>query len=72
MADILKPEDDNEIFPENVHHLVAHKGGFDEAEIRQVFEGAKLFDFKLTEATTAKKEGHAVKFFLARGVKPHS
>jgi len=67
VADLMKPSSAQELFPSETHHVVPHKGGFEEANIRVVFEGAGLTNFAFVTATTAKKHGHPVQFFLASG-----
>ncbi|KAH7928135.1 S-adenosyl-L-methionine-dependent methyltransferase [Leucogyrophana mollusca] len=69
VADLLKEEFAGEIFPSDVHHLVAHKGGFEETDMRAVFEGAGLRNFTFELAAEAKRFGHPVKIFLAKGDK---
>lgn len=70
VADVMKPEHtDVEIFPHGAHHIVAHTAGFDEAVIRETFEGAGLKSFSFRRVTSAKMRGHGVHFFLAQGVK---
>ncbi|KAF8162776.1 S-adenosyl-L-methionine-dependent methyltransferase [Crassisporium funariophilum] len=74
VVDLLKSEDlpDAEsIFPEHVHHIVAHKAGFSEEDIRTVFEDAGLSSFFFEpSAISAKKHGNPVKLFIAKGTKP--
>lgn len=50
--------------------VVAHKGGFEEEEIRSVFNATGLQDVTFDKVTSARKNGFSVDFFLARGVKP--
>lgn len=50
-------------------HIVVHKSGFTEAEIRNPFESAGLVEFDFRIATHAQLHGRDVKFFLSRGVK---
>ncbi|KAF9809245.1 hypothetical protein IEO21_07474 [Rhodonia placenta] len=70
VADIMKSTLHGEIFPDG-GHIVAHQHGFDEEELRRVFEGAALIDFAFTRATSGKLHGHPVDFFLARGILPN-
>ncbi|KAG2354608.1 hypothetical protein BDR07DRAFT_1464959 [Suillus spraguei] len=51
------------------HNIVAHNGGFEEADIKAAFEGAGLINFSFTTACKAKKHGHPVQLFLASGTK---
>ncbi|KAG2139026.1 S-adenosyl-L-methionine-dependent methyltransferase [Suillus clintonianus] len=72
VADLMKPssaESAQELFPTNAHHIVAHSGGFEEADIKAVFEGAGLINFAFVTACKAKKHGHSVQLFLASGTK---
>jgi hypothetical protein len=55
------------VTPDQYGHIVAHKGGFTEDEIRSVFEGAGLEEFSFIEAAQAKMHGRDVSFFLAKG-----
>ncbi|KAG1868895.1 S-adenosyl-L-methionine-dependent methyltransferase [Suillus tomentosus] len=50
-------------------NLVAHKGGFQEADIKAVFESAGLIDFSFVTACKAKIHGQPVQIFLASGTK---
>ncbi|OCH86196.1 S-adenosyl-L-methionine-dependent methyltransferase [Obba rivulosa] len=59
-----------EIFPEHVRHVVAHHGGFDEAEMRRIFEGAGLGQFQFKKGVPGKMHSKNVRLFVARGVKP--
>lgn len=71
VVDLAKLEkSDHGIFSDHVHHIVPHKGGFEEADIRTAFEGAGLSSFSFNKAISAKKNGHDVKLFIAKGVKP--
>jgi hypothetical protein len=65
----MKSSSSQELFPSEGHHIVAHKGGFEEADIKAVFEGAGLTNFTFVTATMGKKHGHPVQFFLASGTK---
>ncbi|GBE82817.1 Uncharacterized methyltransferase [Sparassis crispa] len=69
VTDVMKDADESELFPQNVHHIVAHPHGFDKSDMRKVFEGAGLSDFRFTSAFSAKFHGKDVKCFLAKGVK---
>ncbi|KAJ8519727.1 hypothetical protein ONZ45_g3353 [Pleurotus djamor] len=50
--------------------LVAHKDGFTETELREIFEGAGLVKFEMR--VLSKARGHEFPFplFIAKGVKP--
>ncbi|KAG1819759.1 S-adenosyl-L-methionine-dependent methyltransferase [Suillus subaureus] len=72
VADLMKPssaESAEALFPTGAHNIVAHKGGFEEADIKAVFEGAGLINFSFVTACKAKKHGHPVELFLASGTK---
>ncbi|KAF8126592.1 S-adenosyl-L-methionine-dependent methyltransferase [Boletus edulis] len=69
VVDILHEESTHEMFPEEYHHIVAHKGGFTEQEIRSTFEKAGLKDITFEIAAHLKFNGHPVDLFLARGDK---
>ncbi|KAG0706468.1 S-adenosyl-L-methionine-dependent methyltransferase [Suillus ampliporus] len=72
VADLRKPssaESAQERFPTEAHNIVAHKGGFEEADIKAAFEGAGLVNFAFVTAGKAKQHGHPVQFFLASGTK---
>jgi len=66
VADLMKPSFAQEVFP-NDEHIVAHKGGFEEADIKAAFEGAGLTNFAFMTATTGWKHERSVQFFLASG-----
>ena len=61
VADLMKPSSANiaqELFPSEGYHIVAHKGGFEEADIKAAFEGAGLNNVAFVTAGKAKKHGH--------------
>ena len=70
VADLLKAETSHNAFPDNVNHIVAHRGGFEEGDIRKAFEGAGLVSFGFEPVTTAKYGSQSVQLFLAKGIKP--
>ena len=65
--DLVHRESAHEIFPENAHHIVAHRGGFTEEVIRSAFEKAGLKDITFETIVRAKHARHPVDLFLARG-----
>lgn len=71
VADIMKSPDSEKVFQHNASHagIVAHRGGFEEEEIRRALNAADLQDVSFEKATSAKKNGFSVDFFLAKGVK---
>ena len=58
------------IFPDHVHHIVAHKAGFTEDDIRATFTGAGLVSFHMEAAIPVKKHDKDFQLFLAKGTKP--
>ena len=71
VADLLKTETSHEVFPEQAEHIVAHRGGLEESDIRKAFEGAGLESFSIEQATEhVEHVGRAVSLFLAKGTKP--
>ncbi|KIJ63336.1 hypothetical protein HYDPIDRAFT_92644 [Hydnomerulius pinastri MD-312] len=69
IADLVKDQTSHEVFPDNVHHIVAHKGGFSEEDMRSNFEKAGLKNFTFKIVGSAAHAGHPVSFFLASGDK---
>jgi len=63
----MKQSSKRELVPSGAHHIVAHRGGFEEADIKPVFEDAGLTNFAFVTVTTAKSHGHSVQLFLASG-----
>ncbi|KAG6839979.1 hypothetical protein C0991_009917 [Blastosporella zonata] len=53
------------LIPEKFHHLVPHRGGLDESDMRKAFESAGLA-FSFEDGLTAKND---TKLFLAKGIK---
>ena len=70
VTDLMKGDSEN-LFSHNVQHIVPHKGGFTEDDIRNAFCGAGLNNFSFTEIAEAKSKhtGQPVTVFLARGDK---
>ncbi|KAG6333231.1 hypothetical protein ID866_5854 [Astraeus odoratus] len=71
VTDLIRDASSQDVFPPSVHHIVPHRGGFTEDEIRGAFVGAGLREISFTEVEKAKAR-HApqpVTFFLARGDK---
>ena len=71
VADIESTSDREEIIPETASHIVAHKFGFSETEMRSFIESAGLSFSSFTSVTKAKKNGKEVNVFLAQGVLDH-
>jgi len=70
VSDILKPSNEDEVFQHGSHaHIVAHKGGFKEADMRKAFDAAELQDMSFDKVTSGGKHGRNIDFFLAKGVK---
>ncbi|KAK0455185.1 S-adenosyl-L-methionine-dependent methyltransferase [Desarmillaria tabescens] len=63
-------EDDATGFPNTHANIVAHKAGFNEEQMKEMFDGAGLGVFSLEKIVSAKMHGHGVKIFLAKGEKP--
>jgi len=70
VADILKSPNAGQAFQHEAYaDFVAHRGGFEEEDIRKAFDAAGLQDISFEKVTSARKDGFPVDFFLARGVK---
>lgn len=69
VSDLVYGESAHEIFPEDVHHIVPHRGGFKEQDIRSTFEKAGLNNITFEVVAQGKHLGHSVDLFLARGDK---
>jgi hypothetical protein len=52
--------------PEEYHHLVVHRHGFDEGEIQKIFDGAGLASFTYGKMPPV---GGDVGLFIAKGIK---
>lgn len=72
VIDLLKSDDveTEDLFPDHPHHVVAHKGGFKEDDLRTAFREAGLTAFMFNDAMTVKRRGHDLKLFIAKGTKP--
>lgn len=72
VVDILKTScaDPESIFPGHVHHIVAHKAGFTEDDIRETFMGAGLISFHIEPAIPVKKHDKHFQLFIAKGTRP--
>ena len=77
VVDVLKGCTDDDaslsaesIFPDHVHHIVAHKAGFTEDDIRATFTSAGLVSFYMEAAIPVKKHDKDFQLFLAKGTKP--
>lgn len=71
VADILKITDNKTtIGPADGPDIVAHKTGFEPADIQEAFDTAGLRDMDLKTVCRAKKHGHDVEMFLAKAIKP--
>jgi SAM-dependent methyltransferase len=71
VIDLLKSDDaeTEDIFPDHPHHVVAHKGGFKEDDLRTAFQEAGLTAFMFNDAMSVKRGGHDLKLFIAKGTK---
>ncbi len=63
-------EDDDTTLPDAHADIVAHKAGFTEEQMKEMFDRAGLDAFSLEQVISAKMHGHGVKIFLAKGEKP--
>ncbi|PIL33030.1 hypothetical protein GSI_04479 [Ganoderma sinense ZZ0214-1] len=74
VADIKAEEDGHVIFPDVHHHLVPHTRGLSEETMGEAFQRAGLSGFEMKESFRAKMRstGEYVRWFVARGVMPHS
>lgn len=63
-------EDDGTAIPDTHADIVAHKAGFNEAQMKDMFDRAGLDAFSLERVLSAKMHGHGVIIFLAKGEKP--
>lgn len=52
--------------PEEYHHIVPHKHGFSEDEMRELFEGAGLVSFSYKELASGEGD---LDLFIAKGIK---
>ncbi|KAF8955573.1 S-adenosyl-L-methionine-dependent methyltransferase [Flammula alnicola] len=73
VVDIM-PKDESSssgtLFPENLHHVVAHTDGFTEESIRAAFDGAGLTDFLFKPISSIKIHDKEATIFIAKGTKP--
>ena len=79
VVDILKPTEGcadadaslsaESIFPDHVHHIVAHKAGFTADDIRDTFTSAGLISFHIEAVIPVKKHDKDFQLFLAKGTK---
>ncbi|KAG6877398.1 hypothetical protein C0992_010041 [Termitomyces sp. T32_za158] len=57
------------LIPDQYHHIVPHRDGISEQDIRKAFESAGLNSFSFSDSLVAKDD---VRLFLAKGRKPHA
>jgi len=74
VVDISKREDAHghvqHVIPHHAHH-VPHKGGLSESDMHKAFENAGLQSFEFdSDAIRAIHNGHNVRLFIAKGLKP--
>ena len=73
IVDLIKEADNTglpEIKDQTCHgQVVAHKGGFREAQIQSAFEYAGLRDYKYRPCAKVNSKNKEVQLFLARGTK---
>ncbi|PBK83177.1 S-adenosyl-L-methionine-dependent methyltransferase [Armillaria gallica] len=60
-------EDDDTALPDAHADIVAHKAGFNEEQMKEMFDRAGLDGFSLEQIISARMHGHGVKIFLAKG-----
>jgi len=69
VSDILKSPDGVSTLKAIPLDIVAHQGGFEDADIRKAFAAAGLHLATFEKVTSAKKDGQDIDFFLTKGVK---
>lgn len=69
VSDILKSSDGVSTLKAIPLDIVAHQGGFEDADIRKAFDAAGLHLATFEKVTSAKKDGQDIDFFLTKGVK---
>ncbi|KAG6898456.1 hypothetical protein C0993_006790 [Termitomyces sp. T159_Od127] len=57
----------HQLIPDQFHHIVPHRGGLGEPDMRKAFESAGLDSFSFSDNLVAKDD---VRLFLAKGRKP--
>ncbi|KAG6883429.1 hypothetical protein C0993_006246 [Termitomyces sp. T159_Od127] len=57
----------HQLIPDQFHHIVPHRGGLGEPDMRKAFESAGLDSFGFSDNLVAKDD---VRLFLAKGRKP--
>ena len=72
VADILKSSNVSVAFfaDRPVEHIVPHQGGFDEVDMKRMFEATGLEYVSFEKAAEAKRHDQPVEFFLTRAFKP--
>jgi hypothetical protein len=65
VSDIMKTPNADGLF---THDIVAHKRGFNYDDMRKAFNAGDLHYMTFDKVTSAKKDGHTVEFFLAKGI----
>ncbi|KAG5727411.1 hypothetical protein E4T56_gene11935 [Termitomyces sp. T112] len=56
----------HQLIPDHVHHIVPHRGGLGESDMRRAFESAGLNSFSFDDSLVAK---HDSRLFIAKGIK---
>ncbi|PPQ70411.1 hypothetical protein CVT26_013828 [Gymnopilus dilepis] len=64
------PQGDSTLFPEQYHHVVAHKHGISPEAIKAAFDGAGLCCYTFEPIDTFKVLGNEGTLFVAKGKKP--
>ncbi|KAG6819803.1 hypothetical protein H0H93_008498 [Arthromyces matolae] len=60
------PGEGHTLIPEKFHHIVPHKGGLDQSDIKKAFEGAGLESFLFDDSMIGKDDA---RLFIAKGIK---
>ncbi|EIW85592.1 S-adenosyl-L-methionine-dependent methyltransferase [Coniophora puteana RWD-64-598 SS2] len=59
-----------DLFPKEVHHIVAHRGGFSKEDMERTFKAAGLEEFSMKATSSSAQitmHGRHVRLFVARG-----
>ncbi|KAH9928964.1 S-adenosyl-L-methionine-dependent methyltransferase [Fomitopsis serialis] len=71
IIDILADSTQNDFVKGEKYKHVAHRGGFNEGRMKDMFSAAGLVDFEMQELVSGLAiQEHTVTLFLTRGVKP--
>ncbi|KDQ18549.1 hypothetical protein BOTBODRAFT_28936 [Botryobasidium botryosum FD-172 SS1] len=70
VVDLVRGKHAADFHSQASEHVVAHRGGFIESEIRAAFEDAGLGQFEWGIAAEVRSQGRELELFIAKGVKP--